>query len=157
MFRKIVLFLALVLVSLTAGRAFWAWLGDNPAHFSGAVYVAYFQALDKAIAVPIAVTGLGGVVLSGLAAVLYRRDQLMAGLLLGACLCAVASSAVTILVNVPINERIATWNPADLPGDYADFLSRWWQWHKVRAIVSLVGTALLFASAVLRLAPRGKA
>ena len=47
-----ILFFALVLVALTAGRALWAWLGENPANLSGATYVEFFQALSRAVRTP---------------------------------------------------------------------------------------------------------
>jgi hypothetical protein len=31
MLRNVILFFTLVLVALTTGRAFWMWLGENPA------------------------------------------------------------------------------------------------------------------------------
>jgi hypothetical protein len=59
MLRNVLLFCAAVLLSLTAGRAFWVSLGENPFNMSGATYVEFFQQLDRRIAIPIAVTGIG--------------------------------------------------------------------------------------------------
>jgi len=85
MLRKIILFFTLVLVALTTGRAFWSWLGENPANLSGATYVEFFQALDRGIAIPIAVTGIGGTVLAGISAMLFRNDRTVCYLLLFTC------------------------------------------------------------------------
>jgi hypothetical protein len=54
--RNAVLFLAALLPALTAGRAFWIWLGENPFNMSGQTYVEFFQQLDKRLVVPIAIT-----------------------------------------------------------------------------------------------------
>ena len=108
--RNAVLFLATLLLALTAGRAFWIWLGENPFDMSGQTYVEFFQQLDKRIAVPIAVTGVGGTILAGLSAALHRTDRRAFYLLSLACAFALVGDLVTILVNVPINNELATWN-----------------------------------------------
>ena len=150
MLRKVILFFTLVLVALTAGRAFWAWLGENPADLSGATYVEFFQVLDRKIAIPIAITGIGATILAGLSAVLFRHDRAVFYLVSTTCVCCLIASLVTIFVNVPINVRIATWNPAALPANYRELLDRWWQWHEVRFVALVAGMSLLFAAVVIR-------
>jgi uncharacterized membrane protein len=150
MLRKVMLFFTLVLVALTAGRAFWTWLGENPADLSGATYVEFFQALDRGIAIPIAVTGIGGTLLAGISAAFFRREPAVFYLLLATCVCCLVATVVTILVHLPINARIATWNPAALPADYAEFLDRWWQWQKVRLVALIAGMSLLFVAVLIR-------
>lgn len=150
MWRKILLFGAAVLLSLTAGRAVWVSRGENPFNMSAATYVEFFQQLDRAIAIPIALTGIGGTLLVGISALVHRSDRRVFYLLLGACGCALVGSLVTIFVNVPINERLATWNPAALPPDYEVFLRRWWEWHQVRMVAMFSGMSLVFAAMLVR-------
>ena len=150
MVRNIVLFFAALLLSLTAGRAFWVWLGENPFNMSGPTYVEFFQQLDKRIVLPIAITGLGGTLLAGLAAVLCKSERRAFYLLLAACGLGVVGDLVTILVNVPINQRLATWNPAALPPGYETFLQRWWQWHQVRLVAMFTAMSLVFAAMLVR-------
>jgi hypothetical protein len=45
--RNVILFFAAVFLALTAGQAFWVWLGENPAKLSGGTYVEFFQVLDR--------------------------------------------------------------------------------------------------------------
>lgn len=144
--RNAVLFLATLLLALTAGRAFWIWLGENPFDMSGQTYVEFFQQLDKRIAVPIAVTGVGGTILAGLSAALHRTDRRAFYLLSLACAFALVGDLVTILVNVPINNELATWNPTALPANYQDYLLRWWQWHHVRLVAISAAMCLMFAA-----------
>ena len=153
MARNVILFMTAVLVSLTAGRAFWAWLGENPANLSGATYVEFFQALDRGIAIPIAVTGVGATLLAGISAFLFRRDRPAFYLLLAACGFCVLASLVTVIVHLPINARIATWNPAALPPDYRGFLDRWWGWQHVRLVATLAAMSLVFGGMLLRKEP----
>ena len=65
MWRDSLLFGAALLLALTAGRAFWVTLGESPFNMSAATYVEFFQQLDRRIAIPIAVTGVGGTLLAG--------------------------------------------------------------------------------------------
>ena len=153
MLRNIILFLTAVLVALTAGRAFWVWLGENPANLSGATYVEFFQALDRSIAIPIAVTGIGGVVMAGISAILFRRDHRALYLLLAACAFGLVATLVTIFVHLPINARIATWNPTALPSNYRDFLDRWWEWQRVRLLATFAAMCLVFIAMLIRRKP----
>lgn len=148
--RNVLLFFAAVLLALTAGRAFWVSLGENPFNMSGATYVEFFQQLDRRIAIPIAVTGIGGTLLAGLAALAHKTDRRTFYVLLAACGFALVGSLVTIFVNVPINERVATWNPAALPTGYEEFLRRWWEWHQVRLVAMFTGMCLVFAAMLTR-------
>ncbi|MGI8735288.1 MAG: anthrone oxygenase family protein [Pyrinomonadaceae bacterium] len=148
--RKVVLFFTAVLVALTAGRAFWVWLGENPANLSGATYVEFFQVLDRGIALPIAVTGIGGAVLAGISAILFRRDRPAFYLLLATCGLALLATIVTISVHLPINARVATWNPTALPPNYRDFLDQWWKWQQVRLVAMLAAMGLVFAAMLVR-------
>jgi uncharacterized membrane protein len=150
MLRSVLLFCTAVLLALTAGRAFWVSLGENPFNMSGATYVEFFQQLDRGIAIPIAMTGIGGTLLAGLSAMTYKRDRKVFYLLLAACGFGLIGSLVTIFVNVPINERVATWNPAALPAGYEVFLQRWWEWHQVRLVAMFTGMSLVFAAMLTR-------
>jgi uncharacterized membrane protein len=148
--RNLLLFLAALLLSLTAGRAFWVTLGENPFNMSGATYVEFFQQLDQRVVVPIAITGIGGTVLAGLSALLHRRDRRAFYLLILASAIAAVSDLVTIFVNVPINNLVATWNPLALPLDYKSYLLRWWQWHQVRLVTMMTATCLVFIAMLVR-------
>jgi uncharacterized membrane protein len=150
MWRNGLVFGAAVLLALTAGRAFWISLGENPFSLPGATYVEYFQQVDRRIAVPIAMTGLGGMLMTGLAAVAHRADRKTFSLLVMACALAVVGSVVTVLVNVPINEQIATWNPSTLPAGYEGVLHRWWTWHQVRLVALVSGMCLVYVAMLVR-------
>src|SRR3954469_4559161 len=150
MLRNVLLFFTALLLALTAGRAFWVFLGENPFNMSGKTYVEFFQQLDMAIAIPIAVTGIGGTLLAGISAAAYKHDRPAFYLLIVACALSAAGSLVTILVNVPINNRLATWNPTALPPDYQNCLRQWWQWHQVRLVAMFSAMCLVFVTMLLR-------
>ena len=150
MWRNGILFGAAALVALTASRAFWVSLGENPFRVPGATYVEYFQQVDRRIAIPIAVTGLGGTLLTGLAAIAHRADRKTFSLLVTACALAMVGNLVTVLVNLPINEQIATWNPSTLPVGYDALLRRWWQWHQLRLVALVSGMCLVYVAMLVR-------
>ncbi|HUL80948.1 MAG TPA: DUF1772 domain-containing protein [Gammaproteobacteria bacterium] len=150
MARNTALFLAALLLALTAGRAVWIWIAENPFDMSGQTYVEFFQQLDKRIALPIAVTGVGGTVLAGVAAVLHRSNRTVLYLLLLAFLLGLVGDLVTLLVNVPINNRLATWDPTALPADYQDYLRRWWEWHHVRLVAMFGAMCSVFVAMLVR-------
>jgi hypothetical protein len=76
-------------------------------------------------------------------------------LLLLACGLALIGDLVTIFVNVPINNRLASWDPAALPPDYQDYLRRRWEWHHVRLVPMFTAMCLVFAAPDASLVPRG--
>jgi uncharacterized membrane protein len=150
MWRNSLLFGAAVLLGLTAGRAFWVSLGENPSNLSGATYVEYFQQVDRRIARPIAVTGLGGTLLAGFSAVVHRRDRRALVLLSAACAFGVVGSVITVSVNVPINAQIAVWNPSALPEGYEELLRQWWTWHQARLWALISSMCLVHVAMLVR-------
>jgi hypothetical protein len=77
--RNALLFLTALLLALTAGRAFWVWLGENPFDMSGATHVEFFQQPDQRIALPIAVTGSGRPLLARMFVAMYLVFAAMLG------------------------------------------------------------------------------
>lgn len=150
MLRNILLFFTAVLLALTAGRAFWLWVGESPFEVSGPTYVEFFQMVDSRIAIPIAVTGIGGTLLAGLSAAVHYADRRVFYLLLAAFALACLGSVVTVVVNVPINRQIAGWNPTALPDDYLDVLRRWWEWHHVRLVATFAAMCLVIGALLAR-------
>ena len=103
--------------------------------------------------VPIAVTGNGGTFLAGISAAAHKSDRRAFYLLLAACGFGLVGCLVTVIVNVPINQRLSTWNPAALPPDYEQYLRRWWEWHHVRLVVMFTAVCLVFAAILVRRQP----
>jgi hypothetical protein len=80
---------------------------------------------------------------------LFRRGSTVAAwlalvglILLGAVI------AVTLAVEVPIDNRIKTWTTASLPADWAQIRARWAILHAVRTFLSLAGVAAVVAAAL---------
>jgi uncharacterized membrane protein len=150
MLRKLTLFLSQLLVALLAGRAFWISLLDNPARFPASTYVAYFQIVDRAIAVPIAAMGTAALVLLALAAALSFRDRPIFLLLAAATLCVLTSDIVTVHYHLPINAQIAAFNPQALPANWPALRDAWWHYHKLRLAALTLALTLLSLATTLR-------
>jgi uncharacterized membrane protein len=144
--RNALLFGTAVLLALTAGRAFWVWLGESPFGIAGATYVEFFQHLDRRIAVPIAVIGVLGPVLAAVSAAICRLNRRRLFFLIAACGLAAISVLITVLVNVPINQEIGRWNPQALPPGYEDVLRTWWNWHTARLVTSVAAMCSAFVA-----------
>jgi len=97
---------------------------------------------------PILLTG--ATLLAGISATTYREQRRVCSLLVAACVLAAIGSLVTIFFNIPVNERLATWNPKALPPDYQDYLRQWWQWHHVRLVAMFAAMCLVFAAMLAR-------
>jgi uncharacterized membrane protein len=120
-------------------------------------FVAAFQSMDRAIINPLfMLTFFGALVFSGVAAVLYLRDD--GGSVLpwvtAAFVLYLAVFVITVAVNVPLNDEIkAAGDPdriADLAAVRAAFHeTRWVAWNVVRAIASTVAFVCLAWALVL--------
>jgi uncharacterized membrane protein len=95
-------------------------------------------------------TGIGGTVFAGLAAIAHFSHRKVFCLLLVAFGLGLVGCVVTVLVNVPINHQLATWNPAALPAGYEALLHRWWEWHHVRFVSMFSAMCLVFCALIVR-------
>jgi hypothetical protein len=97
-------------------------------------------------------------VLATLAAgVLVRgRDPLGGYLVLTGFACVVAATAVTLIVNVPLDGVMAGWTVATLPADWTRVRDRWEAYHTVRTFLTLGGLAATLAGSLLRVERAGR-
>jgi uncharacterized membrane protein len=65
----------------------------------------------------------------------------------------VAALVITLAVEVPIDNQIATWTVATLPGDWRSIQSRWELWHTIRTFLSIAAVAAVTISAVVAARP----
>ncbi|MFN2633015.1 MAG: anthrone oxygenase family protein, partial [Thermoanaerobaculia bacterium] len=82
---------------------------------------------------------IGAAVVSLAAWLLLIRSRLGSAELLFLALAAAACAAVIVVtrtVNVPINDRLMTWNPASPPADVREIWARWEQTHTVRTVLA---------------------
>jgi uncharacterized membrane protein len=150
MTRRIVLFAALFFVALIAGVAFTVWLYFNPAGVSPAFYVETMQHAIGAFTVPLPTLLIPALFFTILSTFLARRDRPSLYLLIAASICVIAVLLITVLGNVPINNRIMTWSINSPPSNWTELSEKWWRFHIVRTIAAIGGLSFLILSALLR-------
>jgi uncharacterized membrane protein len=80
---------------------------------------------------------------------LFRRGATAAAwLALAGSLALVGVIAVTLAVEVPIDNKIRTWTTGTLPTDWEQIQSRWANFHTVRTFLSLAGLAVAVGAAL---------
>jgi uncharacterized membrane protein len=160
MFVKVTQFLSIMLYVLVAGVMWGTWLslGRTMTRYDATTFLADGKHMIDNLATIMAVLMISaGVVGLVVVVLLFRLRSLTAAwlalagvLLLGAVL------AVTLGVEVPIDNKIKTWTPATLPPDWQDVRARWAAFHTLRTFLSLaavaaaVGAALTLRSVAVR-------
>jgi uncharacterized membrane protein len=106
------------------------------------------QQLDRAILNPLFGVVFGG---TALVCVVLAAGAPFSGrpgavwIVVGALLYLVGSIGLTMVVNVPMNNRLAAADPASAEGRriWADYLPRWTAWNHVRGLACTAATAAL--------------
>lgn len=67
-----------------------------------------------------------------------------------ATFCIACTAALTLLINVPVNETLMTWKIPNPPENVMQLWAPWEGSHTIRTIISLIGFAFLALSSVVR-------
>jgi hypothetical protein len=67
----------------------------------------------------------------------------------------VAALAITLAVEVPIDNQIQDWTLATLPGDWRSIQSRWELWHTIRSFLAIAAVVAATISAAVGPRPAG--
>ena len=157
--KPIVLALATASTGLVAGVYYGFSVAVNPglARLPAPAYIAAMQAINEVIQNPVfAASFFGTPLLLLLATVLYagrlhtQRFRLLAA---ATSLFWVGSSGVTVAINIPLNDTLATFplataTPTQAATARARFAGPWNWWHNVRALAS-TGALVLAVGACL--------
>ena len=162
MLVKIMQFLNIMLYVLVAGVMWGTWLAlaRTMTQYDGTTFLIDGQHMISNLATVMAVLMISAVVVGLLLVpLLFRRRLFAAGwLALVGLLLMLAVTAVTLAIEVPIDNQIRTWSLDTLPRDWADIRARWATFHALRTFLSLgavaaaVGAALTVGVAVPRTA-----
>ena len=145
-------FVAILLQVLVVG-AFWgSWIGLSrfmdtltPATFVE-VWHVMMEGYGPIMSVLMQVTPLA-TLLAGI--LVYRRNPLAGVLTLAGFVCVAGATAITLIVNVPIDEMMAGWTASTLPADWMQIRDRWEASHTARTFVTLGGLAVTLAASLL--------
>ena len=145
-------FINIMLLVLVAGVMWGTWLalGRTMTEYDATTFLADGQHMIDNLATVMAVLMIAAVV-AGLIVVgllFRRRDTGAAWLALASLALLLGVLAVTLLVEVPIDNEIKVWTPQTLPPDWADIRARWAAFHTLRTFLSLAAVAAAVAAAL---------
>jgi uncharacterized membrane protein len=150
MIRTVCLLLSVLLAGLLAGTTLSFWLTGNPAELSYPTFIEYFQGMVRAIATPITVVALPGLLLTAASAFLMRRDRPSVYFVFAALAFYIVASLSTRLGNIPINAEVLTWDLQSAPAGWQDVIDRWWFWHQTRFVAATIAFVLLVVAVFVR-------
>lgn len=94
------------------------------------------------------ILGSAALILLALGVFLVRAVPAAFALSLAGFILCIGDMLVTVLVNVPINGKVQSWQPDAPPEDWKLLRDRWERFHNIRALLSVLGFALFAASVV---------
>jgi uncharacterized membrane protein len=151
---KVAQFVSIMLYVLVAGVMWGTWLSlaRTMNSYDALTFLTDGKHMISNLATVMAVLMIAAVV-AGLVTVvlLFRNGATTAGwLALAGLVLMVSVMAVTLAVEVPIDNQIAIWTVDTLPSNWRDVRARWASFHTLRTFLSLTAVA---AAVVAALAP----
>jgi uncharacterized membrane protein len=141
-----------IFLSALVTGVFWGpWLGLSRSitTFSGDVFLAIGHRMIRNLA-PVMPLLMPAAILSILPVLVisfHARPRTFDFTFAGFALFIVALLA-TLIIEVPIDNRIKTWTVATLPDNWQQLRDRWERFHVLRTVVSVVGLLLLLIGAI---------
>lgn len=148
---KLVQFASIMLYVLVAGVMWGTWLSlaRTMTEYDAATFLADGQDMISNLAAAMAVLMISAVLVGAFVVVLlfWSRSTVAGWLALAGLLLMIAVMAITLVVEVPIDDMIAKWTEATLPSDWQEIRARWAAFHTLRTFLSLgaVGAAVAAA------------
>ena len=143
--------ISLVLSALVAGLFHGPWiaLSRSLKTFPPEVFLAIVDRMNRNMA-PIMTVLMPAAMLSMITVLLFAYPKQPKAFALYAAALGLFLMAlpVTMIVEVPIVEKIVTWTPSTLPPDWKSLRDRWMSFHKIRVVTGLL-SFLLVAVAVI--------
>jgi hypothetical protein len=156
---KVAQFLAILLTALVMGVLWGTWLSlaRTMTDYDATTFLADGQHMIDNLAgiMPVLMVAAAVVTLASLV-LLPRPWPLLPAVLTGlTLLLLIAVILVTVLVEVPIDNKVSGWTVATLPADWEDIRAHWSAFHTLRTFLS-VGAVATMAGAALTLPSRGR-
>jgi uncharacterized membrane protein len=147
----------IVLFALVMGVFWGTWfsLSRTMSELPAETFVAVGRQMIRNLAVPMSIL-LPISLLSALItlALLWSGGRTLAfWWLLAGLLLMVGALAVTLLVEVPIDNQIKTWTAATLPDDWRSIQSRWELFHTIRTFLSIAAVVAVTISGAVAVPP----
>jgi len=134
------------MAGLLAGTIFGIWIGYNPKNLSAPAYVELQQMAIRSLNTLMPLLGLITIILTITSALLQKENQTVLITLLIAAVLLIAAGLVTRFGNQPINKIVMTWDKTSVPGNWTGLRDKWWSFHIIRAVVSILAFCLIMWS-----------
>ncbi len=138
-------FVSIMLYVLVAGVMWGTWLSlaRTMTDYDAATFLTDGKHMIENLAIIMAVLMISAVVIGLVAVVLLFRSgsAVAAWMATVGLLLMIAVLVITLAVEVPIDNLIATWTEATLPADWQEIRARWSAFHTLRTFVSLGAVA----------------
>lgn len=145
-------FISILLSALVMGVFWGTWLGlsRSIALLTPETFLTIGHAMIGNLGLIMAILMPAGILamLPVLFLLYRRRSRALYPTLIGFALFIIAL-AVTLIVEVPIDNQIEAWTVTSLPADWQQLRDRWELFHMIRTWVSVIGLALLILGALL--------
>jgi len=142
---KLIQFVSIMLYVLVAGVMWGTWLSlaRTMTSYGAATFVADGQHMINNLATVMEVLMISAVVvgLIVVAMLFLVRSAAAAWLALVGLLLMITVMAITLIVEVPIDNLIATWTETTLPSEWQQIRARWAAFHTLRTFVALAAVA----------------
>jgi uncharacterized membrane protein len=92
------------------------------------------------------ILGSAALIFLALGVFLVRAVSAAFALSLAGLLLCIGDMLVTVLVNVPINREVQTWQPNAPPAEWKRLRDRWERFHSIRTLLVVSGFGLFAAS-----------
>jgi len=149
---KLVQFISIMLYVLVAGVMWGTWLSlaRTMTGYDAATFLADGQHMISNLATVMAVLMVSAVLVGLVVVVLLFRSRstVAAWLALAGLLLLIAVMAITLAVELPIDNLIANWTEATLPSNWKEIRARWAAFHTLRTFLSLGAVAAVVAAAL---------
>jgi uncharacterized membrane protein len=154
---KWIQWLSIMLDVLVAGVMWGTWLSlaRTMTTYDAATFLADGKHMIENLPTIMAVLMISAVVIGPVAVVLLFRSgsTLAAWLAAAGVLLMIAVMVITLAIEVPIDNLIATWTEATLPADWQQIRARWSAFHTVRTFLSLGAVAAAVAAGLATRTP----
>jgi uncharacterized membrane protein len=143
--------ISIVLSALVAGMFSGPWIAlSRSLHtFTPEVFLAIVDRMNRNMA-PVMTVLMPAAALSIVPVLIlsYHVQPQTFYLTLAGSLCFIVALLITMLVEVPIVEQIATWTVPTLPANWQQLRDRWSKFHIIRVVAGFAGLVFLVVGAI---------
>ena len=135
--------LTIMLAALVMGVFWGTWftLTRSIENFPPDSFLLIGKTIIKNVAVPMRILLPLTLLCMVILCLYFRKNTAQLYWNIGALILMIVTLLITVMIEVPIDNQIKTWNPETIPADWQSTRDYWESFHTARTFISLVGTA----------------